>query len=198
MSTVYLVDDDHAFRDSTAMLLEANEFDVHDFPSAADFILHTHQNGIEEDSVLVSDVRMPDKTGIELLAELFTLGITLPVVMITGHGDMSLAVQAMKNGAFHFLPKPVDQGLLVATLEEALNNPSAQLRSTDSSKDLIKKLSPREQQVLKLVCAGKLNKTIADILGISIKTVELHRSNLQGKLNTRSVQELVRLTLGFH
>jgi len=198
MSTVYLVDDDHAFRDSTAMLLEANEFDVHDFPSAADFILHTHQNGIEEDSVLVSDVRMPDKTGIELLAELFTLGITLPVVMITGHGDMSLAVKAMKNGAFHFLPKPVDQGLLVATLEEALNNPSAQLRSTDSSKDLIKKLSPREQQVLKLVCAGKLNKTIADILGISIKTVELHRSNLQGKLNTRSVQELVRLTLGFH
>lgn len=197
--TVYLIDDDDSFRESTAWLLEAAELEVEEYASPAKFLDDVEQQQLADQAgCIVTDLRMPEMNGFELMDALRSRHLTtMPVVMITGHGDVPVAVEAMKMGAANFIEKPFDGPVLVETVKRAICEPGAQLRNPRGTQERLDKLSPRERQVLDLVCAGKLNKTIADVLGISIKTVELHRANMQSKLGARNVQELVRLTLGY-
>ena len=196
--TVFLVDDDDSFRESTQWLLEAAGVNVIAFSTAKDFLAQIKTQGLPEHKYcVVTDFRMPEMNGFELIDEMRRLHLSSPVIMITGHGDVPVAVEAMRMGAAHFLEKPFDGDVLIETVQRIVDEPSANLRNPDGAKERLGKLSPREKQVLDLVCAGKLNKTIADVLGISIKTVELHRANMLNKLGARNVQELVRLTLGY-
>lgn len=195
---VYLVDDNDGFRDSTAWLLETSGFEVLPFASGAAFLAayagNRHGDVAE---CLVSDIRMPEMSGLQLQDELIRRGIHLPLVFVTAHGDVPLAVEAMRKGASNFLEKPFSEEALVDALRTAL----ARARSRGNgggamAGELLARLSPRERQVLDLVVASKPNKIIADILGISIKTVELHRANMMGKLGVRSVPELMKVALG--
>jgi len=196
--TVYLIDDDDSFRESTTWLLEAADLDVVDYASPSEFLDAVEQKGpAGQVGCVVTDLRMPEMNGFELIDELRKRHLSMPVVVITGHGDVPVAVEAMKMGAANFIEKPFDGPVLVETVKRAMQEPGAKLRNPEATQERLDKLSPRERQVLDLVCAGKLNKTIADVLGISIKTVELHRANMQSKLGARNVQELVRLTLGY-
>lgn len=198
MPTVYLVDDDDSFRESTKWLLQAADIEVVDFGSAWSFL--SHAETIDPRTLnrcTVTDLRMPELNGFELMETMRKQHIMMPVVMITGHGDVPVAVEAMRLGAANFIEKPFDAEVLIETVRYAAADPGAVLRNPKATQERLGKLSPRERQVLDLVCAGKLNKTIADVLGISIKTVELHRANMLGKLGARNVQELVKLTLGY-
>jgi len=190
---VLLVDDNDEFRESTCWLLEDAGFEVRSF-SAAPALLDAVDAEAATGALtcIVSDVRMPRMSGIEMQQELRRRGVQLPLVFVTAHGDVPQAVEAMRNGAANFIEKPFDPATLVHALQAALNR-NALRGSTNTH---LERLTPRERQVLELVVAGKLNKTIADVLGISIKTVELHRSNLMGKLGARNVAELIRIALG--
>lgn len=190
---ILLVDDNDEFRDSTSWLLEDAGFAVHGFGSAAALLEGLDATLIHgAPTCIVSDVRMPRMNGIELQQELKRRGVELPLVFVTAHADIPLAVEAMRNGAVNFIEKPFDPVTLVHALRAATD------RSVDTGTNhvVMEKLTPRERQVLELVVAGKLNKTIADVLGISIKTVELHRSNLMAKLGARNVAEVIRIALG--
>lgn len=193
---IYLVDDNDGFRESTAWLLETAAFDVQAFASGPAFLAayggDRHGDAAE---CLVSDIRMPDMSGLQLQDELQRRGIVLPLVFVTAHGDVPLAVEAMRKGATNFLEKPFGDDALIDAIRAALA--SARNRSANGAYgESLSRLSPRERQVLDLVVASKPNKIIADILGISIKTVELHRANMMGKLGVRSLPELMKVALG--
>ena len=187
---VYLVDDNDGFRDSTAWLLETAGYQVLPFASAERFLDALATGRHEGDTCLVSDIRMPGLSGLQLQEELIRRGTRLPLVFVTAHGDVPLAVEAMRKGASNFLEKPFGDQALVDAVEVALSSARA---GGDAA--LLGKLSPRERQVMDLVVASKPNKIIADILGISIKTVELHRANMMHKLGVRSVPELMKVAL---
>jgi len=193
---VYLVDDNDGFRDSTAWLLETAGFEAHAYPSGADFIAaYFAQRHGDMAECLVSDIRMPAMSGLQLQEELLRRGCTVPLVFVTAHGDVPLAVEAMRKGASNFLEKPFGDEALIDAIRTAI----ARTRSRANAgvqDELLGKLSPRERQVLDLVVASKPNKIIADILGISIKTVELHRANMMNKLGVRSLPELMKVALG--
>jgi two-component system, LuxR family, response regulator FixJ len=196
--TVFLVDDNESFRRSTLWLLEDADMTVNEFPSAHALLeALARLSKPVECGCIVTDLRMPGMSGLELMEELRKRKVTLPVIMITGHGDVPLAVEAMRRGAVNFLEKPFEETVLIETIRAAVSEPGAALRNPEASRAKLKRLSPRERQVLELVCAGSLNKSIADTLGISVKTVELHRSNMLSKLETRTIQELVKLSLGY-
>jgi len=190
---ILLVDDNDEFRESTCWLLEDAGFEVKSF-SAAPALLEAldAEAASGTQTCIVSDVRMPRMSGIEMQQELRRRGVEMPLVFVTAHGDVPQAVEAMRNGAANFIEKPFDPATLVHALQAALDRSA--MRGSQSTQ--LERLTPRERQVLELVVAGKLNKTIADVLGISIKTVELHRSNLMGKLGARNVAELIRIALG--
>ncbi|ABC31830.1 Response regulator [Hahella chejuensis KCTC 2396] len=198
---ILLVDDNEDFRRSTVWMLEAAGLQVEDFNRAAGLLARLQQledAGVPlSDKCVVTDLRMPDMNGLELMEELRTRRLSVPVVLITGHADVTLAVSAMRMGAANFLEKPFENSILVETVKSAISEPGSALRNPQAAKEKLGRLSPRERQVLTHVCAGKLNKTIADILGISVKTVELHRANMASKLGARNVQDLVRLSLGY-
>lgn len=197
VTRVYLVDDNDGFRDSTAWLLETAGFEVHSFASGPAFLEAYGGNRHGDASeCLVSDIRMPDMSGLQLQDELSRRGIKLPLVFVTAHGDVPLAVEAMRKGASNFLEKPFSEEALVEALRTALANARGRGAGGGMANELLAKLSPRERQVLDLVVASKPNKIIADILGISIKTVELHRANMMGKLGVRSLPELMKVALG--
>lgn len=190
---VLLVDDNDEFRESTRWLLEDAGFVVSAFASGAALLQEldrTTAGGAP--ACIVSDVRMPRMSGIELQQELKRRGVELPLIFVTAHADVPLAVEAMRNGAVNFIEKPFDPAMLVHALRTATDHAAA----ISANPVVTEKLTPRERQVLELVVAGKLNKTIADVLGISIKTVELHRSNLMQKLGARNVAEVIRIALG--
>lgn len=190
---ILLVDDNDEFRESTRWLLEDADFQVHAFSSAAALLDALDQTVVPgAPTCIVSDVRMPRMSGIELQQELRRRSVDLPLVFVTAHADIPLAVEAMRNGAVNFIEKPFDP----VTLVHALRAATDQGTMSAPSQAVLEKLTPRERQVLELVVAGKLNKTIADVLGISIKTVELHRSNLMAKLGARNVAEVIRIALG--
>jgi len=219
--TIVLVDDNHAFRQSTTWLLGGLGYDVREFESAAALLseLASMQACLGPACVLL-DVRMPGIDGLQLHDGLLARGADWPVVYITGHGDVPLAVAAMRKGAFSFLEKPFRDSALEQTLAQAFeqvctNRPApgaagpreavpmlppptgaapADARAAQTMTGV--RLTARERQVLDLVVQGKLNKTIADLLGISIKTVELHRSNMMHKLGVRSITELMHRVLG--
>ncbi|WP_300616228.1 response regulator [Dokdonella sp.] len=188
---VFLVDDNDEFRESTRWLLEDAGFLVSDFAGGADLLRELDRAAIQP-ACIVSDVRMPQMSGIELQQELKRRNVELPLVFVTAHADVPLAVEAMRNGAANFIEKPFDPLMLVHALRTVTDRTAVSAANAAA----IEKLTPRERQVLELVVAGKLNKTIADVLGISIKTVELHRSNLMQKLGARNVAEVIRIALG--
>ena len=184
---IHLVDDDAAFRRSLVFLLESMGWDVVDHASAADYLTHGLIH-LDHTGCLLLDVRMPGMSGLELQQTLLSREIHLPIVFLTGHGDVELAVQAMKNGAFDFLEKPFkDQRLLEA--ERAV-----QARSQQAGERLAR-LSPREEEVARLVARGLPNKLVARELGISEKTVHIHRQHVMEKAEVGSAAELARLML---
>jgi FixJ family two-component response regulator len=193
---VYLVDDNAGFRDSTAWLLETAGFEAVPFGSGPEFIeaYGGDRHGAEPEC-LVSDMRMPEMSGLQLQDELHRRGIVLPLVFVTAHGDVPLAVEAMRKGAANFLEKPFSEDALVDAIRAALAS-ARNHGAVGAVGESLARLSPRERQVLDLVIASKPNKIIADILGISIKTVELHRANMMSKLGVRSLPELMKVALG--
>jgi len=193
---VYVVDDDEAVRDSMRWLLEANGFQVSSFASAEEFLARLPDP--EPVACLLLDVRMPGMSGLELHEELVRRGSALPLIFITGHGDVPMAVSRMKKGAHDFLEKPFSDVQLRQLVSDCLARATAaqrELRSDRDASERIERLTGRERQVLELIVAGRLNKQIADDLGISIKTVEAHRANIMDKLGARTMADLMRIAL---
>jgi two-component system response regulator FixJ len=192
---VHIIDDDEAVRDSLAFLLRAAEFNVVTYPSATHFLESLTR---DIDGCVITDVRMPDMSGLELLRRLRGLSCMIPVVVMTGHGDIQLAVEAMKAGAVDFLEKPFDDERVLAAMRTALDARRAQSERTGRRKDVeerLDSLSQRERQVLDGLVAGSPNKTIAHDLGISPRTVEVYRANVMTKMQAGSLSELVRMVL---
>ena len=193
--TVYVVDDDDAIRDSLRWLLEANDYKVELYDSGESFIAKYEPNAI---AVLVLDVRMPGMSGLEVQEHLLARKADLPIIFITGHGDVPMAVRALKKGAVDFIEKPFQQAALKAQVEHMLNEARERRMKNERqslNEALLAKLTPREQQVLERIVAGRLNKQIADDLGISIKTVEAHRASIMDKTNSGTVADLMRVVM---
>jgi len=193
-NTVHVIDDDDAVRDSVAFLLETEGLSVVTYASAPAFLAKAdHASGC-----IVADVRMPEMDGMELLRHLAKRGNTLPVIIITGHGDVPLAVEAMKSGAADFIEKPFDDLLLLKAVRAALNNAAGQAEREVERLAVLERLdmlSVRERQVLDGIVAGRANKAIAFDLGISPRTVEVYRANLMTKMLADSVSDLVRMVI---
>jgi len=194
--TVYVVDDDEAVRDSLQWLLEGKDYRVRCFDSGETFL---GRYDPREVACVLVDIRMAGMTGLELQDRLIERNSPLPIVFITGHGDVPMAVDTMKKGALDFIQKPFDEEQLVSTVERMLaaaKDSFAESLQAASRHALISKLTTRESQVLERIVAGRLNKQIADDLGISIKTVEAHRANIMEKLNANTVADLLKIALG--
>lgn len=195
LGVVYVVDDDDAVRDSLQWLLEASRYRVFGFESAEKFLAGYDPAAI---AVAILDVRMPGMSGLELQEELIARKATFPIIFITGHGDVPMAVNTMKKGAVDFIEKPFDQGALKALVDRLLVEARERAAASERqrmSEALLAKLTPREEQVLERIVAGRLNKQIADDLGISIKTVEAHRANIMDKVGANTVADLMRIVL---
>jgi two-component system response regulator FixJ len=192
---IYVIDDDDAVRQSLEFLLKTAGIAVRGFDSAKAFLEVLPQVG---SGCVITDVRMPEITGIELLQKVKAANPDLPVIVITGHGDVSLAVEAMKIGAVDFLEKPFDDDLLLAAVRAALNRDSdAGKRKAELAgiQEKLADLSNRERQVLEGLVAGKANKVIAFDLNISPRTVEIYRANLMTKMSANSLSDLVRMAV---
>jgi len=191
---VFVVDDDADIRDSMRMLLEVAGFKVRSYTSAKHFLVDDHP----KHGCLIADIRMPDMSGLELQEEVVRRHIDLPIIIITGHGDVPLAVQAMKAGAVDFLEKPFNDDLMLASIRRALEIGSrARSRAAESraAPDLLSALTPRERGVLDKLVQGRSNKLVAHELGISPRTVEIHRAHIMSKMEASSLSDLVRLVL---
>jgi len=194
-STVFIVDDDEAVRDSLRWLLEANGYRVRAYASAETFLDEYDANQV---GVLIADVRMPGMSGLELQEQLIARNAPLPIVFITGHGDVPMAVSTMKKGAVDFLEKPFNEADLREIVARMLEQAVQRVSKFQAQKDheaMLARLTAREQQVLERIVAGRLNKQIADDLGISIKTVEAHRANIMEKLEVTTVADLMKVAL---
>jgi FixJ family two-component response regulator len=196
LGTVYVVDDDEDVRDSIRWLLEASDYKVELYDSGESFIAKYDPNAI---AVLLLDVRMKGMSGLEVQEHLLARKAALPIIFITGHGDVPMAVNALKKGAVDFIEKPFDHAALKQQVERMLRE-ARERRVKDEKQSLnealLSKLTPREQQVLERIVAGRLNKQIADDLGISIKTVEAHRASIMDKTNSGTVADLMRVVMG--
>ena len=193
--TVYVVDDDEAVRDSVQWLLEGQDFRVRCFESAETFLARYDPREV---ACMIVDIRMNGMTGLELQDRLVERGSPLPLAIITGHGDIPLAVDTMKKGALDFIQKPFKEEQLISLVERMLEQARANFseqQQTASRDALLAKLTGREAQVLERIVAGRLNKQIADDLGISIKTVEAHRANIMEKLGANTVADLLKIAL---
>ncbi len=192
---VYVIDDDDAARDSLQFLLETAGLQAKTFGTAAAFLRALPQAA---GGCVITDVRMPGMTGIELLKSLKARVFTLPVIVITGHGDIPLAVEAMREGAADFLEKPYDDNALLRSIDRAIAA-SKSVAQTDSAKaDILRRigeLSGREAEVMAGLIAGKPNKVIALELAISPRTVEIYRANVMSKMDVDSLPALVRLAI---
>ncbi|MBT3066703.1 response regulator transcription factor [Rhodoferax sp. U11-2br] len=194
--TVYVVDDDEAVRDSLQWMLEGKDYRVRCFDSAESFLSRYDPREV---ACLIIDIRMPGMTGLELQSRLIDAHSPLPLAFITGHGDVPMAVDTMKKGAMDFIQKPFQEEQLVPLVERMLEQAKgafAEYQSTAARDALMARLTLRESQVLERIVAGRLNKQIADDLGISIKTVEAHRANIMEKLNANTVADLLKVALG--
>ena len=194
---IHLVDDDAAFRRSLVFLLESMGWPVQAHASAADY-LDAGLPALEQTGCLLLDVRMPGMSGLELQQALIARGCHLPIVFITGHGDVELAVQAMKRGAFDFLEKPFKDQRLLDVVSAALRQREADLVSSERAQqagDRLARLSPSEAEVARLVAQGLPNKLVARELDISEKTVHIHRQHVMEKAEVGSAAELARLML---
>jgi two-component system response regulator FixJ len=192
---IHVIDDDEAVRDSLGFLLEAANLTVKTYDSATRFLAQLP--GVEP-GCIVTDIRMPEMTGLELTHRLNALGVRLPVIVITGHADVALAVEAMRAGVADFIEKPFDDKTMLAALHGALNRGQDQ-REPSAERGVfaqrLASLSMRERQVLDGLVAGQSNKTVALALAISPRTVEVYRANLMSKMKAESLSELVRMAL---
>jgi two-component system response regulator FixJ len=192
---VHVIDDDEAMRDSLAFLLDVHGIPARTYDCAAAFLqaLPTPCEGC-----IVTDIRMPDMTGLELIRKLKADGVACPVVVMTGHGDVQLAVEAMKAGVIDFIEKPFSDDVFLGSVRAALAHQEPNT-ATDQARleaqQRLENLSPRERDVLAGVVAGKANKVIAYELDISPRTVEIYRANLMSKTGARNISELMRIAL---
>jgi two-component system response regulator FixJ len=194
-TVIYVIDDDAAMRDSLAFLLDVNGFKPQVYETADAFLAGV---SAARPTCVISDIRMPGMNGIELVRKLKGDGSSCPVILITGHGDVALAVEAMKAGAVDFIEKPFDDTLLLDAIRAALEGRPASESESSAKKEAearLAELSPRERDVLQGLVAGKINKVIAHDLSISPRTVEVYRANLMAKTGARSMSELMRLAL---
>jgi two-component system response regulator FixJ len=192
---VAVIDDDEAARDSLAFLLRSAQLDVHTYETAAAFLAAT---SAAPSGCVITDVRMPEMSGIDLLRRLRESGNQVPVIVITGHGDVPLAVEAMKLGACDFFEKPYDDDALISAVRSALDRQQGTDKVKAARAELnlrLATLSNRERQVLDGLVAGKPNKIIAFDHGISPRTVEIYRANVMTKMQATSLSELVRMAL---
>ena len=192
---IRLVDDEPDVRAALSLMLEIEGWRCVSYASAREFLVEN----MDSPGCLVLDVRMPGMSGLEVQEHLLARKAELPIIFITGHGDVSMAVNALKRGAVDFIEKPFDQAALKQQVERMLQEArERRVRNERRSLNeaLLRKLTAREQQVLERITAGRLNKQIADDLGISIKTVEAHRASIMDKTNSGTVADLMRVVLG--
>jgi two-component system response regulator FixJ len=192
---VHIIDDDEALRESLAFLLRTAKLEVKSFDSAKAFLEALPDASL---ACVITDVRMPDLSGIDLLKRLKELKVGVPVIVITGHGDIALAVEAMKIGAADFIEKPFNDDLLLASVYAALDHQRDQTKRDAERAEIehrLSTLSPRERDVLAGLIEGRANKQIAFDLGISPRTVEIYRANLMNKMQADSLSNLVRMAL---
>ena len=193
--TVFLVDDDEAVRDSLGLLMKSVDLTSRSFASAGDFLAEYDP---DSPGCLILDIRMPGMSGMELQQKLIDMRAKLPIIFITGHGDIPMAVEAMQRGAVDFIPKPFRDDELLDRINKALENDRKNrdsLVEREVIEERIEKLTPREKQVLELVVQGKANKVIAGDLEVSQRTVEIHRARGMEKMQVRSVAQLVRMVM---
>ena len=190
---VYVVDDDDAVRRSCAILLQAHGFDTVACASSEEFL---DVMDTSRPCCLVLDIRMPGMNGIELQAHLKAQSIQIPVIMLTGHGDVPQAVKAIKNGAIDFIEKPAEEQALLTALGDAaavLRNAPRSMVPKREVEDRLKLLTSREREVLDHLVLGKINKEIAETLGISQRTVEIHRARVRDKMQARGISDLIMM-----
>lgn len=190
---VHIVDDEDAIRRSASFMLKTSGFIVETWPSGVAFLKEVRHVG---EGCILLDVRMPEMDGLEVQASLAERGVTMPVIILTGHGDVSIAVRAMKGGAVDFLEKPFEKAVLLASIEAAFDRLAAagdKAMLASEAGVLIGVLTAREKDVLEGLAQGLPNKTIAYDLGISPRTVEVHRANLMSKLDVRSLSDALRI-----
>lgn len=193
--TVYIIDDDKFARESLEWLVDSVHIPVKAFENGKQFLDFYSE---KQPGCAVIDVRMPDINGIDLHQRLKKQGAILPVIIMTGHADVSMAVRAMKAGVYDFIEKPYNDAIMLQRIQNALsydNDKREKQVRIDEVRQNMEKLTPREREVLELVLESNPNKIIASELNISIKTVELHRANMMNKMQTRSLTELARLAL---
>jgi RNA polymerase sigma factor (sigma-70 family) len=193
--TVFIIDDDEAVRDSLSWLVKSAGLSAQTFESADDFL---SGYGEDEPGCLILDIRMPGMNGLELQSVLSERDFRLPIIIISGHADVPMAVRALKEGAFDFIEKPFNDELLLDLVQRALEQDARQRESmaeTDELRARMASLTPREKEVLDLVVAGAANKQISSELGVSLKTVEAHRARVMDKLQAESLSHLVRMAL---
>lgn len=195
LGTVFVVDDDEAVRDSIRWLLESSNYKVELFDSGESFLTYYQPDQV---GVLLLDVRMNGMSGLEVQDHLIARKSDLPIIMLTAYGDVQMAVTALKKGAVDFIEKPFDHAALRQLVEKMLVE--AVRRRSQNERELIgrqkmAKLTPRERQVLERIVSGRLNKQIADDLGISIKTVEAHRASIMDKTASGTVADLMRVVM---
>ncbi|QDQ28772.1 response regulator transcription factor [Chitinimonas arctica] len=191
---IYLVDDDAAVRDALGLLLLSHGYTVRAFESGEAFLA-----ALNGDGVVILDVRMPGLSGLDVFDRLRAIDSELIVLFLSGHGDIPMAVQAVKQGAFDFLEKPCSERQLLDKIDDALAVADARRRSRGGQQQADKRLatlSPREREVMQLVLAGKLNKQIGDELNIAVRTVEVHRASVFAKMGVRSALDLAQLLAG--
>lgn len=192
---VYILDDDEAVRDSMSALLDSYGFEQKIYASAIQFLGEVTP---EFAGCLLLDIRMPEMDGLEVLKSLVSKGITLPVIIITGHGDLPMAVKAMKFGAVDFIEKPFEEDVLVESVRRAMAIGEQLYAQDNEKKDLekrIDKLTPREHEVLIHIASGLQNKVIAYEMGISPRTIEIHRARVIEKMQARNLSHLVRMAI---
>jgi len=191
--TVFVVDDDAAVRQSLTLLIRSMALPAEGYDSAQDFL---ERGDPARPGCLVLDIRMPGMSGLELQDELVRRGFVLPVIFITGHGDVSMAVRAMKHGAVDFIEKPFNDQILLERINQALEIDRQRRRAQAERAEIgrrLETLSPREHEVMERIVAGQANKVIAIELGLSERTVELHRAKVMSKTEARSLAELVSM-----
>src|SRR5579871_1444315 len=195
LPTVLIVDDDEAVRNALRLLLKSIGLAARSFASAQEFMADYQPT---QPGCLILDIRMPGMSGLELQQQLNLRGATIPVLFITGHGDIPMAVEAMQHGAFDFLQKPFRDQDLLDRVQRAFERDAAnrrQLREVGQIRERLESLTAREREVLHLVVAGKLNKVIAAELNVSPRTVEIHRARVMEKMEAKSLAQLVRMVL---
>jgi len=193
--TVYIVDDDHGVRSSLRVLMKSVNLPASPFASAQEFLAAYHA---VQPGCLVLDIRMPGMSGLELQEELNRRGVVLPVIFITGHADVPMAVEAMRQGAFDFVQKPFRDQDLIDRVQKALardQNTRQALKEHSRIRARLASLTPREREVLDLLVTGKANKVVAQDLSLSQRTVEIHRAHVMEKMAVQSVAQLVRMIM---